>query len=403
MKKKFTLMALTLAILAMVITPSLVTAQDEETTVRPIKDGLAIIAPRVAAVGQDISMTVFQCSDQTPVFGAGVWALSPEKMESIKNQLSNNQEVTDEQRESLLNAHGTFIGYTDESGKIWHSFTDDGRYSLVTSKAQYWPDRRLIVVGSPSGSRSHLVIDAPNRAEPGEKITITVTENNGQDPVKDAGVWAVTRDAAESLKEEIAAAKTSADPTAIQTQIETSLNLHGIFLGMTNGAGKIQYAFENTGNYLLVTFKSGYLPGFKPIIIAPIPKVLAIDAPDRAKIDEKITITVTQRGNQDPVKDAGVWAVTREVADSLKDELAAIRASGDPSTIQVQIENLLNAHAIFIGVTNGAGKVQYAFENSGGYLLITYKPGYWPGLKPILIFGNISAVSPVNTDSAAVK
>jgi vacuolar-type H+-ATPase subunit F/Vma7 len=399
MKKIFTLLALTIAILAMVITPSLVTAQDDETTsaVRPIKDGLAIVAPRAAAVGQNISMTVFQCSEQTPVTGAGVWALTPEKIESVKTQISENTDVIDEQCENILNANGTFLGRTNESGKIWHSFDDNGRYLLVTFKAQYWPDWRMIVVGSPSSSLSRLVINAPNRAEVGEKITIIVSDKNSQEPVKDAGVWAVTREIAESIKDEIAAVKASEDKSTIEAQIENLLNTHCFFLGTTNGAGKLDYTFETAGGYMMITYKPGYLPGLKPILIGTLPKVLVIDAPFRAKVDEKTTITVTQKNTQDHVKDAGVWAVTREVAESLKDEISAIKASANPSTIQAQIESLLNAHSIFIGTTNGAGKIEYAFENAGRYLLVTYKPGYWPGFRPILVVSNTTQVTTDNS------
>jgi vacuolar-type H+-ATPase subunit F/Vma7 len=399
MKKILTLLALTIAILAMVITPSLVTAQDDETTsaVRPIKDGLAIVAPRAAAVGQNISMTVFQCSEQTPVTGAGVWALTPEKIESVKTQISENTDVIDEQCENILNANGTFLGRTNESGKIWHSFDDNGRYLLVTFKAQYWPDWRMIVVGSPSSSLSRLVIDAPNRAEVGEKITIIVSDKNSQEPVKDAGVWAVTREIAESIKDEIAAVKASEDKSTIAAQIENLLNTHCLFLGTTNGAGKLEYTFETAGGYMMITYKPGYLTGLKPILIGTLPKVLVIDAPFRAKVDEKITIVVTRKNTQDHVKDAGVWAVTREVAESLKDEISAIKASANPSTIQAQIESLLNAHSIFIGTTNGAGKIEYAFENAGRYLLVTYKPGYWPGFRPILVVSNTTQVTTDNS------
>ncbi|HEX9896875.1 MAG TPA: hypothetical protein VGA85_04340 [Dehalococcoidales bacterium] len=402
MKKKLALIAVTTALLALVIAPTFAFAQDTETTsVRPIKDGLAIVAPRAAAVGQKISITVFQCSDQTPVSGAGVWALTPEKLEPIKGQLPKNKGNDDsgnqdKQYEELLGVHGTFLGRTDALGKLWYTFNDAGRYTLVTFKAGYWPDMRVIVIGNPSGTVPRLVIDAPNRAEVGEKITITVTQKDTQEPVKDAGVWALSRDKAESLKAAISSQK-AGDQDALATQIESALNVSGIFLGTTNGAGKLGYAFENAGGYLLVTFKRGCLPGFKPILIGSTPKVLSIDAPNKAKVDEKITITVTERGTQEPVKDAGVWALTRENAASIKAAVASVKTAGaDAAAIQAQIESLLNTNGIFLGTTNGTGKVQYAFEKAGGYLLVTFKPGYWPGLKPILIIGNTPQPSTSN-------
>jgi hypothetical protein len=40
---------------------------------------------------------------------------------------------------------------------------------------------------------------------------------------------------------------------------------------------------------------------------------------------------------------------------------------------------------VFLGKTNGAGKVQYAFDKAGNYILVAFKPGYWPGLKPLVV------------------
>jgi hypothetical protein len=391
MKKKFLLIAITTAILALTITPMVAFAQDQETTAvaRPIRDGLAIVAPRTAAVGQLISMTVFQCSDQTPVAGAGVWAVTPDRVESLKEEMSNLKNISpadqDKKSEELLGIHGIFIGRTDATGKVWHTFNTAGSYMLVTFKPGYWPDMRMIVVGKPAGTIPRLVIDAPDKAEVGEKITITVTEKVNQEPVKDAGVWALSREKAEAIKAQFSAQSTATDQDALAAQVENTLNLNGIFLGNTNGAGKLNCAFENAGGYLLVTVKRGYLPSYRPILIGSTPKVLSIDAPSKAKVGEKITITVTEKNSQDTVKDAGVWALTRENALSVKSQMDALKTTGDTNAILSQVESTLNIHGIFLGTTNGAGKVQYAFENAGGYVLVTFKPGYWPGFKPILI------------------
>jgi hypothetical protein len=410
MKKRLGIIALITAVLALAITPVLVFAQGETTTsaVRPVKDGLAIVAPRAAAVGQKISMTVFQCSDQTPVSGAGVWLLTLEKLEVLKgalNNLKNNGDVADQDKksEALFGVHGTLLGRTDASGKLWHTFNDAGRYVLVTFKAGYWPDFRPIAVGDVSQGRPRLAIDAPNRAEVGEKIIITVTDKETQEKVKEAGVWALSGDKAESVKAQFTSQKAGSDQDALAAQIENSLNVNGVFLGKTNGDGKVQHAFDNAGGYLLVTFKRGYVPAFKPILIGTAPKALSIDAPDKAKIAEKITVTVTEKNTSEAVKDAGVWALTRENAASLKDEFSAAMTTGDAAAIQVKIEGILNSKAIFLGTTNGAGKLLHAFQKAGGYLLVTYKPGYVPGIKTIVIVDNKTEVSTGNTNKTTLK
>jgi len=114
-------------------------------------------------------------------------------------------------------------------------------------------------------------------------------------------------------------------------------------------------------------------------------KALAIDAPRRAEVGETVTMTVSQRGTEDPVKDANVWALTRSQATTLKAELATIRESGDQASLMTAVEERLRIEAIFIGTTNGAGKVRYAFENAGGYLLVALKKDHFPGFRPIVI------------------
>ena len=71
----------------------------------------------------------------------------------------------------------------------------------------------------------------------------------------------------DSLKADIETLWESGDQEEIEDAINTACDVHGIFLGTTNGSGKAKYAFEDTGNYLLVTCKPGFFPGWKPIVI----------------------------------------------------------------------------------------------------------------------------------------
>jgi hypothetical protein len=195
------------------------------------------------------------------------------------------------------------------------------------------------------------------------------------------------------MKERLTSVRESGSTAAVDAAIQEILNVHGIFIGTTNGAGKVKYAFEEAGGYLLVAKKNGYFPGWKPIAIGLAPKALAIDAPRKAHVNENVTITVFQRGTEDPVKDAGVWAFTREDAASLKDRVASFRESGDTSEIDAAVEEACNAYGIFLGSTNGAGKVKYAFEEAGGYLLVTWKQGFFPGWKPIVVLPELQLQS----------
>jgi len=111
---------------------------------------------------------------------------------------------------------------------------------------------------------------------------------------------------------------------------------------------------------------------------------LGIEAPRAAPAGEQVTITVFQRGTQEPVKDAGVWALTRDNAQDLKEELVSLREQG-VKLVDVDLESIVSGYGIFLGMTNGAGKVMHSFEDTGGYLLVAVKANYIPGFARIFI------------------
>jgi len=108
---------------------------------------------------------------------------------------------------------------------------------------------------------------------------------------------------------------------------------------------------------------------------------LAILAPRIAPVGEEVTMTVFQRSTQDPVKDAGVWALTREEAEELKAEIARLREEGE----KPDYESLVSARGIFLGATHGNGQLKHTFTEGGWYLLVAVKEGYIPGRTGIAI------------------
>ena len=386
MKKKLMLTAATLALIAATVPAALAFAQTQQPgpqALPAIKDGLAIVAPRVAPVDKEVSMTVFRRSDQTPVEGAGVWAVTQDKIEALKADMDSIKGNNDAaQQESTLALHAALLGRTDDKGKVFHTFDDAGRYLLVTFKAGYWPDMTAIAVGVKPLRLPALTINALGRADVGERVTITVNEKATGDAVKDAGVWALSREKAEAIKAELADRKSNADAAQLESIVEDTLNVNGTFLGTTNGAGKLTTSFDADGTYLLATYKRGFLPAYKPILIGTsVGRALVIQAPRKAVVDQNVAITVVEKATGDAVKDAKVWALSKDQALSLREEIAALKSKND----HVAIENAINSHAMYLGSTNGAGKLNHKFDVAGGYLLVTYKAGYWPGMAPIVI------------------
>ena len=96
MKKWSIIMVIVMVLLVITVSPLSALAQtgeDPEGASRPIlRDGLAIVAPLATAVNTQISITVFQCSDQEPVEGAGVWLVTKEKAEILKQEIAANKE-----------------------------------------------------------------------------------------------------------------------------------------------------------------------------------------------------------------------------------------------------------------------------------------------------------------------
>ena len=238
-------------------------------------------------------------------------------------------------------------------------------------------------VSSQPPVREALAIVAPWVTPVGQEISMRVFLRANQEPFSDAGVWALTQENTEALKVEMAALKEDAGLAAEEPDREALMNSYGTFLGRTGTDGRLYHTFEETGSYVLVAFTAGYAPGFTRIRVKSMLDALVIEAPRKAEVDEKVTITVFQRGTLDPVNDAGVWALTREQAESLKAEMESMRETGDHEAVQAALEEAVNIRGIFLGTTNGSGKVMYVFTEPSGYLLVAFKQGYFPGFAPI--------------------
>ena len=79
-----------LLVLASTAVPALAQSEEEVTvdskqTLTALKV-LAIKAPRVAPVGKEVTMTIFQRLSQDPVEGAAIWALTRDEAEALREE-----------------------------------------------------------------------------------------------------------------------------------------------------------------------------------------------------------------------------------------------------------------------------------------------------------------------------
>jgi hypothetical protein len=100
---------------------------------------------------------------------------------------------------------------------------------------------------------------------------MTVYQRGTMDTVEDAVIWAITRDQVEMLRADISALNEDTSISSDEKDYEGLVELYGFRLGQTDESGQLSYVFEETGDYILVAVKRGYIPGFSPIRIVTLP------------------------------------------------------------------------------------------------------------------------------------
>jgi len=230
-----------------------------------------------------------------------------------------------------------------------------------------------------------LAIVAPRIAMENQRVSMRVFLRWNQEPLEGAGVWAFTRDQAEIMKEEVRRLAEDQSTPVEKKDYEALAGIHGTFIGTTGSDGRVYHSFENKGIYLLAAVKRGYFPGFTTIRIGTLPKAMVLDAPQKAKVNETVTMTVTQRGTGTAIENAGIWAFTKERAEELHADINAIRESSDVAVEDIDYESLADIYGEFLGRTNNRGQLDHAFSEEGGYLLLSIKRGYIPGRAGIRI------------------
>lgn len=354
--------------------------------IRPAVKALRIRAPQGASVGEEVTITVFDRITQEPVEGALVFALSPGAAEALKEEIAlfrgdNTVAATEIDYESLVRMYGEFLDITDENGEVRHTFDRAGRYLLVAVKPHYLPGFAHITI---KPMVKALGIKAPNAAPVGEETTITVFERGTGESVEGALVFALSRENAEALKAEMAPLREDSVTAAADVDYEALARAYGEFIDITDEKGEVHHAFDKAGWYLLLAVKPDYLPAFRPIHIGTVPTALVIRAPRTAPVGEEVTIGVFERGTGEPVEGAGVWALSRDNALALNEEMAVLREDA-VSVADTDYEALVRIYGEFIDFTDENGEVHHAFDEAGWYLLVAVKPGCYPGFASIRI------------------
>ncbi|MFC1993701.1 hypothetical protein ACFLVI_00380 [Chloroflexota bacterium] len=346
--------------------------------VQPLVDALAIRAPQVALVGEEVTMAVYHRQTSEPIGAAGVWALSLNGIEAIKSGFAEIKAMGDVSSEdydygSLLEAEGIFLGRTDMNGELTYTFDEVGRYLLVTWKEGYTPGFSFLAVKVRTNA---LEIMSPPWAPVGTEITLTVFDRYTLDEMEGAGIWALPKEIGKEIKAKLA--KIRADDISFEDlDYQAILDEQGTFLGRTDISGELTHTFDEAGRYLLVTWKAGYAPDFASLGIKDKTQALDIMAPAWAPAGIEVTITVFQKHTFDEIADAGIWALPKEIGKEIKAKLAKIRAEGIPFE-DYDYQSIMDAEGTFLGRTGIDGELTYTFDDADRYLLVTWKVGHAP-------------------------
>jgi hypothetical protein len=277
MNKWKIILATVLAVLVLIATPLAIMAQGQTAAntsrINFPKVHLAIIQPWGVRVGQEMQLTVFERLNQGPAEEAGVWIVSKDKIDAVKQAIKGLAaqglaNINEANYENILNAKGTFLDHTDSHGKIFHTFTEAGNYALVALKPGYLPGYSVLAV------RDLMAISAPKKAAPRETVIITVNQKDTSDPVIEAEVWVVDSSEIKTVKEKVAQVRITNKGNLQNVDWESELRNLATKIGHTDNNGQITNQFD-TGKYLLVAVKPGSVPAYTGIAILEPSKTLS--------------------------------------------------------------------------------------------------------------------------------
>lgn len=422
MKKTILIFLSVLLSLAMILPGATAVLAEPEKEAKPqqaVRAALMIRAPDTAQVGQPVTITVFGKFSHQPVAGAEVYALKADRTGGTTDNVTKNYSAAAVNYAALVNAEGIFLGETNKEGKVTGKFPDDGRYILIAFKAGHFPGFAWISITLSNIKGLHL--RSPGSAEVGKPATFAVVERSSHEPVAEAAVYGkkigiiglpkpITRPAIASFFDNIIGifrAKPAPPPVEVkdnedetvkiaeETQDAEELEKNGIFLGYTNEKGELVYTFNEPGHFALAAVKKGYAPGFARInITLADQKALGIKSPDRADVNQPVTMTVFERRTSQVVPRASVYALR------MGDLFTATPAEKPTTTIltpqppivapEVSVDaETVKAKGIFLGETDDKGQLVHSFDKAGRYVLAAIKEGYQPGFARI----NIGTVS----------
>jgi hypothetical protein len=240
-------------------------------------------------------------------------------------------------------------------------------------------------------NRAELIIRMTDKVDVGQPVAITVYTKHGHNTVSQAMVYALNTSQLTITADNANYNITSESYADVAVQ-------QGLFLGYTGNDGRVEYAFQDTGRYIIIAIKDGFIPGmdYLTVNLAAV-SGLVIKAPDSVVAGKNAIFKVTERDHGIPVDNAALYAMeiggisTSEVVDSTV-------------ALPYELENVddITTNGIFMGYSNNGGIVRFQFTEAGNYIVVAIKDSYAPGYHKIMVTSTQSSLLIRVPDSAQV-
>ncbi len=343
---------------------------------------LAVRAPRVAQVGEPVTMTVVNRDGSKPVGGAFVYALSHPKAE-----LATKANLV-----IPWNYRCEFLGKSGGDGEVSPTpvFEESGRLLIIATKNGWGPGLAKLRVAY---LRALVVTAMLRQVEVDDTILFTVTERESGEGIGGAHIYAlrlhIPRSFLSSLYEEGTLTPPESEEAVAYWLKDRVVECCGILLGTTEPDGTLKASFDREGRYMVVALHRGYRPGRTGVAIG-LPKALAVTAmPRQAEVDDTILFTVTERESGEGIGEARIYAlclpIPRPLLSPLSEKGTIIRPESEECVASWLEGMVVECYGIQLGTTEPDGTLEASVDSEGKYLVVALHKGYGLGRTGVVI------------------
>lgn len=219
----------------------------------------------------------------------------------------------------------------------------------------------------PVVARPTLMIRTAAQITTKQPLNITIYSKYGRETIAGVFVYAVSMN-------DVVIAADSDNYTTLLRRYEALAISSGVLIGTTGTDGKLTGSLSQSGRYLLVASKGGFIPGFSRLTVTLSDrKALNIQSQGHAIAGQVTVIKVTERYSYQPVSGVAVYA----------QQIIRTNPADTPSAVTYAEQ--VKSSGIFLGNTGNDSILKYTFSEVGHYVLVAILDGCTPGFGRIII------------------